>query len=242
MAFQTDDNVDSGAPSRVRAPTPPELRAQILATEHWSLLASRSLAWQESFARTGMYLATLSGAVVALALVAQADSSGPGLHFAAAVVLPVVLFVGVTTFVRLGASNYHDALCVAGMNRIRHAYAELAPELAPLFVMSIHDDARGISVTMGVPPGRSHVPHLLSATPFVVAVVNSVVAGAAAALAGGLLGLRDEADLLVAAVAALTSVAAHAWSANRAIRREQHLLDVLYPSPENSVSGPVGRP
>lgn len=242
MAFETDDNVTSAAPVPGGSPTPPELRAQILATEHWSLLASRSLAWQESFARTGMYLATLSGAVVALALVAQADSSGPGLRLAAAVVLPVVLFVGVTTFVRLGASNYHDAMCVAGMNRIRHAYAELAPELAPLFVMSTHDDARGISVTMGVPPGRSDLPHLLSATPFVVAVVNSVVAGSAAALVGGLLGLRDETDVLVALAAVLVSVAAHAWSASRAIRREQRSLHVLYPSPEISVSEPVERP
>jgi hypothetical protein len=48
------------------------MRLQILSTEHWSLLASRSLAWNESFSRGGMFLATLSGAIVALALVAQA--------------------------------------------------------------------------------------------------------------------------------------------------------------------------
>jgi hypothetical protein len=50
----------------------PQMRLQILSTEHWSLLASRSLAWNESFSRGGMFLATLSGAIVALALVAQA--------------------------------------------------------------------------------------------------------------------------------------------------------------------------
>ncbi|MGH8923250.1 MAG: hypothetical protein ACRDWA_01190 [Acidimicrobiia bacterium] len=37
-------------------------RWQILATEHWSLLASRSLAWSESFNRATMFLATVSGA------------------------------------------------------------------------------------------------------------------------------------------------------------------------------------
>ncbi|WP_052436582.1 hypothetical protein [Georgenia sp. SUBG003] len=242
MAFRTDDGAVSGTSEGSEAATPPELRAQLLATEHWSLLASRSLAWQEAFARTGMYLATLSGSVVALALVAQADRFGHGFRLAAVVVLPVVLFVGVTTFVRLGASNYHDAMCVAGMNRIRHAYVELAPELAPLFVMSTYDDARGVGVTMGVPPGRSHVPHLLSATPFVVAVVNSVVAGSAAALAGGLLGLPDEVAVVVAVAGALASVAAHAWSAGRAIRKEQRSLHVLFPSPEISVSSPGRRP
>ena len=32
---------------------------QILATEHWSLLASRSLAYNEAFTRGGMFLAFL---------------------------------------------------------------------------------------------------------------------------------------------------------------------------------------
>ena len=48
------------------------LRVQMLATEHWSLLATRSLSWNEAFSRASMFLSLLSGAVVALALVAQA--------------------------------------------------------------------------------------------------------------------------------------------------------------------------
>ena len=47
------------------------VRLQILSTEHWSLLASRSLAWNESFSRAAMFLSTVTGAIVALALVAQ---------------------------------------------------------------------------------------------------------------------------------------------------------------------------
>src|SRR5881409_1123072 len=39
----------------------PAMRLQILSTEHWSLLASRSLAWNESFSRAGMFLTTLTG-------------------------------------------------------------------------------------------------------------------------------------------------------------------------------------
>ena len=42
------------------APHPSTVRLQILTTEHWSLLASRGLAWNESFSRAGMYLSTLS--------------------------------------------------------------------------------------------------------------------------------------------------------------------------------------
>src|SRR4051812_1168691 len=128
----TPANVMGAEPSLV---TPPAMRLQILSTEHWSLLASRSLAWNESFSRAGMFLTTLSGALVALALIAQATDFGSGFILSALIILPVVLFIGVATVVRLGDSNYHDAICIVGMNRIRHAYLELAPDLEPYFVM-----------------------------------------------------------------------------------------------------------
>src|SRR4029453_1005457 len=54
----------------------PALRLQILATEHWSLLATRSLAWNEAFTRAGMLLSALAGAIVALALVGQGSGFG----------------------------------------------------------------------------------------------------------------------------------------------------------------------
>src|SRR6266567_3556524 len=80
----------------------PAMRLQILSTEHWSLLASRSLAWNESFSRAGMFLTTLSGAIVALALVAQASAFGEGFTLFALVILPIALFIGVATVMRLG--------------------------------------------------------------------------------------------------------------------------------------------
>src|SRR3979490_78976 len=128
----------------------PARRLQILSTEHWSLLASRSLAWNESFSRAGMFLTTLSGAIVALGLVGGATGFGDAFTLFALVILPVVLFIGVATWIRLSASNYHETLCVIGMNRIRAAYLELAPDLERYFVMSAHDDPRGIGITMGV--------------------------------------------------------------------------------------------
>ncbi|HTJ61558.1 MAG TPA: hypothetical protein VL333_10255, partial [Candidatus Saccharimonadales bacterium] len=55
-----------------RAGLPAALRLQMLTTEHWSLLATRSMSWNEAFSRAAMFLSVLSGATVALALVAQA--------------------------------------------------------------------------------------------------------------------------------------------------------------------------
>jgi hypothetical protein len=59
---------------------PAALRAQILETEHWSLLATRGISWSEIFNRTGIFLTVLSAAVVALSLVAQ--GTGLGRRFA----------------------------------------------------------------------------------------------------------------------------------------------------------------
>jgi hypothetical protein len=64
------------APTPGPTPTPVQIRLQILTTEHWSLLASRSLAWNEAFTRAGMYLSTLSGSMVALGLIGGIDGFG----------------------------------------------------------------------------------------------------------------------------------------------------------------------
>lgn len=209
---------------------PASVRLQILSTEHWSLLASRSLAWNESFSRAGMFLSALSGAIVALALVAQASSFGGGFVLFALVILPLVLFIGLTTWIRLGASNYHDAICVMGMNRIRGAYLELAPDLERYFVMSAHDDARGVGVTMATGPAGGGLSHFLAATPVVIGIVNAVLAAVIAALVGFQLGGMPIA--LVLALAGFVVVAAgQFWYAARDIRRGQADLHPLFPSP-----------
>ena len=69
-------------------------RIQILATEHWSLLATRSLTYTESFSRVSMFFSVLSGAVISLALIAQAGRFGQVFLIAAILLLSTVLFVG----------------------------------------------------------------------------------------------------------------------------------------------------
>jgi hypothetical protein len=210
----------------------PAMRLQILATEHWSLLASRSLAWNESFSRAGMFLSTLSGAIVALALVAQASAFGDGFTLFALVILPVVFFVGVATFIRLGAANYHDALCVIGMNRIRAAYLELAPDLERYFVMSGHDDPRGVGISMGSPyAGRLPLVHLIAATPMVVVTLNSVVAGTIAAVVALRSGAVGPAVLAVGALGFVLAVVGHLAYARSNITRNQGRSQPMFPTP-----------
>lgn len=219
-------------------PTPVQLRLQILSTEHWSLLASRSLAWNESFARAGMYLSTLSGAMVALGLIAGIDNAGDIFFAFAFVILPVELFIGLGTLARMSASNYHDAMTVFGMNRIRAAYLEIAPDLEPYFVMGVHDDPVGINVTMAVPPGTPTILHVLAATPFLLNVLNSVVSGAIAALVLTRLSALGLGPIVLAAVVvAILVLAIQSAVAGMAIKRGQELVRPMFPTPPTDRPG-----
>ena len=128
-----------------------------------------------------MFLSTLAASIVALSLIAGVDGFNDPFFVVALVVLPVDLFVGIGTWLRMGAANYHDAITVAGMNRIRAAYLEIAPDLAPYFVMGVHEDESGIGITMAVPPGTAPIVHLIAGTPTLVMVLNAIVTGAIAA-------------------------------------------------------------
>jgi hypothetical protein len=183
---------------------------QMLATEHWSLLASRTLSWNESFSRASMLLATLSAAVVALALVAQVAEFGQGFLVFALVVLPFVELVGLATFVRLGEANGEDVLCIQGMNRIRHAYLEIAPHLEPYLVAGRHDDLGAIFSTYGAAPvARSSIVsglhHAFVMTQGMVGTINAMVA----AVFGALLAVQvgASADVAIGAGAIILAFA-----------------------------------
>jgi hypothetical protein len=212
----------------------PPTRLQILSTEHWSLLASRSLAWNESFSRAGMFLSTLSGAIVALALVAQASAFGEGFRIFGLVILPVVLLVGVGTLLRMGIANYHDALCVVGMNRIRAGYMELAPDLDRFFVMGTTDDERGVNLTMGLQPGTSVAVQMLASTPLLVTVLDAILVAAILALFVLQLGGSTIPALTLGAIGFIAFVGGFTWYARQDIERVVAEYRPMFPTREDA--------
>lgn len=204
---------------------------QILMTEHWSLLASRGFVYTETIGRTSIFVAAITGSVVALALVAQATEVGDSFFAFALVLLPVVYFLGVVTFVRLIQVNWEDARWVQGMNRIRHGYLDLAPELEPYFVTSRYDDDMGIlqsSVAMRKWPSAAQG---FVAIPGVVGVIDSVVAGAIAAIAAIALDLDTAAALALGGLLFVVSAAGFVAFGDRQIERFRDELDPVFPSP-----------
>jgi len=214
----------------------------ILTTEHWSLLSARSLAWTEAFSRSGMFLATVSAATVALALVASVMRDG--FIVFALVILPVVLFIGLATAVRISQSNEDDARMVQGMNRIRHAYLEMVPELEPYFITTQYDDMPGIMLTLGAPRHVAErvggvtvtaviagVLHGFVTAMGMVMVINSVLAGVIVALAAVALGAGDLAALVAGVVGALVLLVVEVvWGLN-AFQTSVKEMSVRFPTP-----------
>lgn len=190
---------------------------QILATEHWSLLASRQMSWNEAFSRASMFLATLSAAVIASALVAQVSGFGQALVVFVLVVLPFVELIGLATFARLGEANGEDVRYIQGMNRIRHGYLEAAPLLEPFFVTSHHDDLPAVFSTYGIAPvarysiGRRRLHYAFVTTQGMVGVIDSMLAGVFGALVAILAGVSTAAAVPVGVLAAAAAFGLHVF-------------------------------
>ena len=211
-------------------------KLQILATEHWSLLATRSLTYTESLGRVSMFLAILSGSVIALALVAQADRFGPTFIAVAIFMLTVVLFVGVATMARLMTLNRDDFRWVLGMNRLRKAYLELYPELEPHFMTSPYDDLAGALQTLGIDAsassGLGSFVHGTQTLPGMLSVIVAAIAGAIGALAAVAIGAPLLGVLLAGGAAFVVAVL---WLGNWGRRSVRHLtpsLEARFPSPK----------
>jgi hypothetical protein len=219
--------------------TPPESTAaelQILATEHWSLLATRSLTYTESLGRVNVFLAILSGAVIALALVAQADHFGPTFIAIAILTLLVVMFAGVATIARLMQLNRDDYRWVVGMNRLRHGYLKIRPELEANFITSPYDDLPGALRTLGVDVTRSSgagsMLHVFQTLPGMLSVIVAAVAGALGALAGVAVGLPVVGVVLAAAVTfGVAALLMGLWG-RRSFRNSDPSLEPHFPSPK----------
>jgi hypothetical protein len=234
--------------SRPTAPDPGDLSdprsLQILSTEHWSLLATRSMTWNESFARTGLFLSVLSASVVALGLVGGATGFGSAFVVFALALLPVTLFVGLATFVRLDEVNMEDALWVAAMNRIRHAYIQAKPGLEPYFTTGWTDDLFGLGKTFAMtqePTRANTFIHQFITTPGMVAVVNGALAAAIAGIAlAAIVGPDMTSTIPIGLLVGVVLTAIQMWTTVRRGRRVLATWETRFPMPGATIRGAAG--
>jgi hypothetical protein len=153
-----------------------------LTTEHFTLQGARSQTVGESTSRASIYVFSVSSTLVALGFIGQISQVGDVFDVFALTVLPTLYVLGLFTFMRLVQNSAEDLLYGRAINRIRNYYLRLAGDEARLFVLSGHDDPAGVLANMGVRSSRWQL-YFTAAT--MIGVINSVVGGAAVALALG---------------------------------------------------------
>lgn len=205
---------------------------QILSTEHWSLLASRSLAYNEAFVRGGMFLTFLSMSFVALALLAQGMSFDDQFLTVAAILLAFDLVIGLATYGRINGANVDDLRAVYGMARIRHGYTEIAPVVVPYLTTATHDDLPSVLTAYGSPSlsGVGTILYGLTTSGGMIGLITSMVGGVLAAVLGLLVGVTGGQVVWVGFGGAVLMFAILVLLTTGAVTRHQATLPALFPA------------
>jgi len=226
--FSTDAPPASDAAQAETGEVPQSVRAQLLATEHWSLLATRSTAQSEVLSRITTFLMLVSSSIVGLALIGQVTKFSAVFIALALVLLGMLVVIGTLTGMRVGTASLEDLALVIGMNRLRAGYAELDPGIEKYLMTSAHDDDRGVWQTYNPLAGPRAILQPLASSGTFITFVTAGLAGAFGALVAAALGAPG---LVIGVVAAACGLAYIGLTTIFGVRQYRHLKrSVLFPA------------
>ena len=199
----------------------------ILTTEQSTLQSAQGQEIEDINGRTTLYVGAISGALVALALVAQLSRLGTAFFVFSFVLFPSLVFMGIVTFERTIQSTYAIVTYARGMSRLRHLYLDNAPQLGPYFILSSRDDSASVTGSLGITPSRWQI---FLITPGMIAVINSVLVGAfAGLLVSAIFALALPLSASVGVLAFLLSVAIHQRYHWRYFKGTEQAIPALFP-------------
>ena len=209
---------------------------QFLTTEHFTLQTAKSAIVAESNGRAALYLSFVSSAVVALAFVGQVSKIGTTfLVFGLALFLPL-FFLGIATFVRLYETATESMMHARRINRIRHYYIKVAPEMAPYFAHRTHDDMKDfldeLAIFQPARPSRLWgIWQQMLSIAGAIAVVNSVLAGVFVGFAvHAAFALSLAALIAICGACVLAGLALHIRYMEREHQRTSRHFETLFPN------------
>ncbi|MET0976530.1 MAG: hypothetical protein ABWX82_12760 [Leifsonia sp.] len=198
----TDSSVPAVPPAEP-PPVPVAVRVQILATEHWGLLASRSTAQAEVLTRIAIYFTLVSAGLVSISLLGQATAYAAPFAPASLAVLGFLWVIGMITQLRVINVADEDLMYVLAMNRLRGAYVDIDPGVQKYFFASIHDDEEGMRQTYAFLRRRG-ASQVAGSSMIVIIVVNSAILGL---FVGGLIATLSGLNAVAIVVGAVVAVA-----------------------------------
>jgi hypothetical protein len=214
------------------APDPsPAVRAQLLATEHWGLLAARGTAQSEVLSRIGIFLTLVSAGLVSLALVGQAtDFSDAFVGFAIGV-LAFIEIVGLLTQVRVLNIGMEDLMYVVAMNRLRGAYLELDPGIRRILMSSPHDDFPGVQQTYYFFTPKRGPSQIFGSTMVFIMIINGALLGLLAAAITNVFSASIALAVVLGLAVGVVFFGVSLWVSNRRFRATLADLNPEFPSP-----------
>jgi hypothetical protein len=205
----------------------------LLTTEHWSLLSARSLAYNEAFARAGMFLTFLSMSFVALGLLSQASGFTSEFLVITALVLTFDLIIGLTTLGRIFGANFDDFRAMHGMARIRHGYVQMAPHVGRYFTTPTHDDTAAVNTAYG--PGESSwladALYGLTTSGGMIGLIVAMLAGVLGAVIALLAGISGGTVLAIGIAVTIAAFVSLLVPTISAAYRWQATLHAEFPAP-----------
>jgi hypothetical protein len=176
-----DSAAGASAPAALAERLGPRLgpAATFATTEHFNLQTARAITVAEANGRANIYLAALSSNLIALAFIGQMSRLGAAFYAFALILLPVLAFVGVVTFLRLVQSSLEDLAYAHRIGLLRDFYLRLSPELEPYLVVVRGTPSDAPFDGERLAPGAWQLTLTAAG---MVAVVNSVVVAACAGL------------------------------------------------------------
>ena len=147
---------------------------QFMTTEHFTLQTARAATVSEANGRAALFTGAVSSGVVSLAFIGQVSGMNETFFLFALVLFPSLIFLGFVTFDRVLQTALEDWIYACEITRIRHYYAEIAPEMKRYFIESTHDDAPSVFHAIGI---KSATWQYFLTGSGMVGVINSVLVG-----------------------------------------------------------------
>ena len=154
-------------------------------TEHFALQGARAATIAESTGRASIFLASVSGGLIALGFMAQASHLGAAFFVFGVVLLPSLAFLGLTTFLRVWQTGIEDAEYAHRIAILRGFYFDTAPDIEP-WLLSVTPDLR--LEVQGVHRTRMQKYLTMAGA---IAVLTSILVGGAVGLIAALASNRS---------------------------------------------------
>lgn len=201
---------------------------QFMTTEHFTLQTARAATIAEANGRAALFMGSVSSAVVALAFIGQVSGMGEAFFLFGMVLFPSLIFLGIVTFDRVLQTALEDWIYACEITRIRHYYAEIAPEIKRYFIESTHEDAPNVLHSIGI---KFATWQYFLTSSGMIGVINSILAGV---FAGMIFRFASSLNIYVSigigiAVFALSVLAHHRYQLSKFTDVENR-LEILFPS------------